>query len=187
MKITQIDEIPNLFLIEDILPNNIIEKIAKESLLDYEWELQSHQLHWKRRRLKPNTTSPLAMVDFFYDKCLDQIADATNVEFFGKHCFSNFWLDYEGFDVDIHLDGADRNFDPLMAMQIYLTGGDFQLGTVFYKDRTGKLVRYQFPYKINTGYLMLNGENQWHGMLNPVPSGHIRLSSYTYFSDFNHK
>lgn len=187
MKITQVDSIPDLFLIEDILPSEILDRISKESFLDYQWETQELQQAWKRRKLIPHKNSPLAEIDDYYSKSLDQIAAAANIEFIEKFCTSSFWLDYDDFDVSIHLDGEDRNFEPLMAMQIYLTDGDYQLGTIFYHDQMGKSVRFKFPYKINTGYLMLNNKNQWHGMLNKVPPEHLRLSSYTYFSRFNHK
>jgi hypothetical protein len=74
-----------------------------------------------------------------------------------------------------------------MAMQIYLTESVDDLGTTWYNDPAGYSVRYKCPYKINTGYLMLNHSGQWHGMTNKVPPGHVRLSSYTYFGNFGHK
>jgi hypothetical protein len=58
-------------------------------------------------------------------------------------------------------------------------------GTVFYnQDQT---VRYTFPYKVNTGYIMLNGPDQYHGVPTTLAEGELRLSSYTYFGPFEHK
>lgn len=186
MIITAVDDQQDLFLIEDILPIELINQIQQEQFWEYPWEKQEMQLDWARRKLISNGTL-LEKIDIEYNRLLDQIAQATNIEFTNKFCWSAFWLDYKGYTCDIHEDGAERNYSPLMAMQIYLTESDDELGTVWYKDSQGTTIRYQFPYKINTGYLMLNRPGQWHGMLNQVPKDHLRLSSYTYFGQFNHK
>ena len=187
MIITPIDKNNDLFVIENILPRDLLLKINTENLWEIPWEDQRMQKGWKRRRLLPDDASPLSEVDFFYNQLLDQIAAATGVIFEHQHCWSSFWLDYEGFDCSIHEDGAERNYNPLMAMQIYLTESNSKLGTVFYHDNRGDQVRYAFPYKINTGYLMLNRAGQWHGMPTKIPAGELRLSSYTYFGKFIHK
>ena len=186
MKITPVDNVPDLFKIEHILPASLIAAINTQDLWQYPWEQQRMQLDWKRRKLITDD-SVLAEVDWHYNQALDVIADAAHVEFEHQHCWSSIWLDYTGFDCSIHEDGAEREYNPLMAMQIYLTQGEYDLGTVFYHDQQGQQVRYAFPYKINTGYLMLNHAGQWHGMPNTVPADYLRLSSYTYFGKFNHK
>jgi hypothetical protein len=187
MIITPVDSKADLFIIENILPKTLVELINKESFWDYNWEEQPMQLDWKRRKLLPDPASPLSSVDQYYNEALSQIEYVTGIEFEHKHCWSSFWLDYEGFDCSIHEDGAERNYNPLMAMQIYLTESEDNLGTTFYHDIEGTDVRYVFPYKQNTGYLMLNHPGQFHGMLTKVPANHLRLSSYTYFGKFNHK
>jgi len=187
MKITQIDNNPDLFLVENILPSTLLNKIVDEDLWEYDWEDQHMQLGWCRRRLLPSAESPLSKVDNYYNNILDNIEKITNIKFAHKHCWSSFWMDYEGFMCSIHEDGAERDYNPLLAMQIYLTEADLDLGTVFYHDNIGANRRYSFPYKANTGYLMLNHPGQWHGMLNKIPANHVRLSSYTYFGKFNHK
>lgn len=192
MKITAIDGANDLFLVENILPMSLIEYIKTQDFWQYSWEYQEMQADTYRRKLITANQLLFSNINRCYRDKLDQIAEVTNVTFIDQpivehRCWSSFWLDYHGFDCHIHEDGAERNYSPRMAMQIYLTESADNLGTVFYNDALGKQIRYAFPYKINTGYLMLNHPGQWHGMINKVPAGHIRLSSYTYFMDFSHK
>jgi len=187
MKITAVDSKNDLFFIENILPDSLLEQIESINLWQHPWEIQQMQSDWKRRKLVINEHSVLSQIDYYYNQALDAIALATNTEFDHKTCWSAFWLDYAGFDCPIHLDGAERGFTPPMAMQIYLTESPDNLGTVWYYDSDGQHVRYSFPYRRNTGYLMLNHAEQYHGMLTPIPENHLRLSSYTYFGKFNHK
>lgn len=187
MTITPVDSVPDLFLVENILPEKLIQEINKENFWRYAWEDQEMQTGWKRRRLLPTAQSPLRRVDEYYNQLLDQIEKVANVEFEQKHCWSSFWFDYEGFSCSIHEDGEERDYTPKMAMQVYLLDSDVTLGTTFYNSQNPADVRYAFPYKINTGYLMLNHPGQWHGMTTTLPKDCQRLSSYTYFGNFNHK
>lgn len=185
MIIEPVDSLNDLFLVIDPISNELMAKLSKEDFWQYSWERQDMQQNWNRRKLIPNAL--LQQIDEEYLDLLDQIELAVNIKFTHKHCYSSFWLDYENFTCGIHEDGAERNYTPLMAMQIYLTEANHDLGTVWYNDAEGKSIRYQFPYKKNTGYLMLNRPGQYHGMTNSVPAGHLRLSSYTYFGNFDHK
>jgi hypothetical protein len=187
MRITQVDSARDLFIVEDLLPNSLLHDIKQLDLWACPWEEQSMQSDWNRRKLITDNQLLFAEVDQHYNKALDQIAEATGVEFEHKHCWSSFWLDYEDYVCNIHEDGAERGYTPLMAMQVYLTESPDPLGTVWYHDADGKHIRYTCPYKQNTGYLMLNCAGQWHGMPNKVPANHLRLSSYTYFGKFYHK
>ncbi len=186
MKISPIDSTPDLFKVDEILPWDLIRQIEKEDLWSYPWEFQNMQNSWKRRKLIIQNTL-LAQVDYYYNQVLDLIAEETKIIWENKHCNSSFWLDYEGFDCAVHLDGEERNFTPLMAMQVFLSESESNLGTVFYHDEQGKNIRYECPYKINTGYLQFNHARQWHGMPNRILPGELRLSSYTYFGQFKHK
>lgn len=187
MKIAAVDSQNDLFVVEEILPESLIEQIEQENLWAYPWQEQEMQSDWNRRKLSPPTGSPLTLVDQYYKQALDEIEEIVNIQFEHKHCWSSFWLDYEGFDCKIHEDGAERGYTPYMAMQVYLTDSLDDLGTVWYYDSLGKHQRYAFPYVKNTGYLMLNHAGQWHGMTNKIPPNHHRLSSYTYFGKFDHK
>lgn len=187
MIIQPVDSKFDLFKVEELLPDDLIEQINCEDLWNYPWEKQDMQSDWNRRRLLPSTDSLLGQVDSFYNQVLDQIADTIGLVFEHKTCWSSFWLDYENYTCNIHEDGAERGYTPLMAMQVYLTDSTDDLGTIWYHDVKGQQIRYVFPYKRNSGYLMLNHAGQWHGMLNKVPANHLRLSSYTYFGKFSHK
>lgn len=183
MKITAIDSRQDLYLIQDILPSSLILDIAQEPVQDYSWELQEGQEAWKRRKLILPPSSKLHLVDKYLNEIRHNIAKDIGVIWHEYDCWSSFWLDFPGFTTDIHLDG----YLPC-AMQLYLGHNISDIGTVFYHDHTVPLrVRYQFEYKPNTGYLMLNNQNQWHGMLKPVPNDSFRLSSYTYFGTFDTK
>ena len=187
MIIQAVDAKQDLFVVENLLPDHIIDEIEKQDLWQCSWEAQEGQDLWARRKLLPSTESPLAQIDIYYNQFLTKIEETVGIVFENKICWSSFWLDYENYHCLIHEDGAERGYTPLMAMQVYLTESDSNLGTVWYNDAIGKTTRYAFPYKKNTGYLMLNRQGQWHGMLTKIPAGELRLSSYTYFGKFKHK
>lgn len=188
MKITAVDDQFNLFLVEQVLPEDLLGLVKKEEFQLYPWMPQEMQLDFKRRQIIFDDTSILTKVDAEYNTCLSIIEEHLNINFHESRCWSSFWLDYQGFSCPVHLDGAERGFKPKLAMQLYLSDDpQAKLGTVFYHDAQGKHTRYSFPYRANTGYIMVNGPTQWHGMLNPIPSEHWRLSSYTYFMNFDHK
>lgn len=188
MKITAVDSKNDLFTVENIIPEVLIDDIDKLPLLDLPWETQAMQENWPRRKLLSDQIPELCKFDsFLQTDFLDSVEAALNIEFINKTAFSSFWLDLQGFDCAVHEDGAERGYTPYMAMQLYLTECSDSLGTVFYHDSKGKEVRYAFPYKRNTGYIMLNHPGQWHGMLVKVPVDHLRLSSYTYFGQFENK
>lgn len=188
MKIKAVDDKKDLFIVENILPKSLLNNIEKLPLNDLPWEYQPMQENWPRRKLLPDQIEYL--IDFdkvLQNEFLDLVEDQVGIKFVNKIAFSSFWLDLEGFDCAIHEDGAERGYTPYMAMQLYLTESYDSLGTVFYNDSKGKTIRYAFPYRQNTGYLMLNRPGQWHGMLVKVPQEHLRLSSYTYFGQFENK
>ena len=188
MKITAVDDQRNLFLVEEALPQDLLESIKKEEFHNYPWAAQEMQLNFSRRQLLVDDTGVLADVAAAYNDCLTDIEHHLNIAFHEPRCWSSFWLDYAGFRCPVHLDGEERGYRPRLAMQLYLSEDpDAKLGTVFYHDAQGKHTRYSFPYRTNTGYIMINGPTQWHGMLNHIPSQHWRMSSYTYFMNFDHK
>ena len=181
MTITPVDKQYNLFLIEDIYPQDLLDQVAQEDFMSYDWELQEGQLDWFRRKLLPGQDSILFELNEFVNTIRFDIADILNVEFPKYNCWSSFWLDYSPYTCKMHTDG-----DLPIAMQIYLLDSAGQEhGTEFYNS--DKTLRYVFPYKVNTGYLMINGPDQYHGVPTVLPEGQLRLSSYTYFGPFTHK
>tara|TARA_R110000787_G_scaffold198686_1_gene309787 strand:- start:420 stop:965 length:546 start_codon:yes stop_codon:yes gene_type:complete len=181
MKITPVDEQHNLFLIEDAYPSDIIDQIQEEDFLSYEWELQEGQVDWPRRKLIKKPHLIISELDPYLNTKHELISEALKVKFVYEAVDSGIWLDYSPYTCAVHLDG-----DLPIAMQIYLLdNAGPEHGTVFYnQDQT---VRYTFPYKVNTGYIMLNGPDQYHAVPTMLAEGELRLSSYTYFGPFEHK
>jgi len=183
MKITAVDDKKDLFLVEDILPDNIIGAIQQLDLDSLDWELQSGQEVWKRKKLIPPASCVLNDVDPYLNSVRLQIANTIGIELVEYDCWSSFWYDTEGFTTDIHLDGTLPN-----AMQLYLKNGPENFGTVFYYNNSVPWkVRYKFKYKPNTGYIMLNNPDQWHAVPVVLAAGQSRFSSYTYFGNYSHK
>lgn len=181
MIITPVDEQNNLFLVEDVYPQNLLDKIQQEDFWEYEWQLQEGQLDWERRKLVIKPWGILAQIDPYLNTLQPYIANAIGVKFKYQGVDSAFWLDYPPYTCRTHLDG-----NLPIAMQIYLLDkAGSEHGTVFYNE--DETVRYEFPYKVNTGYLMFNGPNQYHGVPSTLQPGELRLSSYTYFGPFEHK
>ena len=99
---------------------------------------------------------------------------------------------------DLTLGDGVLGFSPLQAavlhghlpavMQLYWHQPGSEYGTGFYRYHTESSLIHQFTSDPNTGYIMLNHLDpdgnqplQWHAMLNPVPDGTYRLSSYWHF------
>lgn len=183
MNITAVDDKKDLFLVENILPADIIHEIQQQDFSVYPWELQQGQENWRRRKLLPPADSCLHKIDPYLNSVRLEIADILNVAFTRTFCWSSFWYDSVGFTTDMHLDGSLP-----IAMQLYLKSGPENLGTVFYHSNAVPWkIRYKFPYRANTGYIMLNNPDQWHAVPSVLGPGQERLSSYTYFGNYNHK
>jgi hypothetical protein len=87
------------------------------------------------------------------------------------------WLDSAGFSMASHLD----NPGVTNSMQVYLNQNNETLGTHFYD--ANKNLRYQVPFMLNCGYIMINGPEQYHGAPNRVPADTYRLNSYTHLKE----
>jgi hypothetical protein len=79
-------------------------------------------------------------------------------------------------------------------MQIFWAGADVTKGTKFYNSKSIQHLKYDFPFEVNTGYLMLNAPNddgsqplQWHGMMNTLGPDTYRITSYTIFNSYTAK
>jgi len=181
MIITPVDDKNNLYLIEDVFPDDLLNKINQEDFMSYEWQFQEGQFDWPRRQLIVKPWNILVEVDNHLNKFRQYIADSLNVHFPEYDCWSAFWLDLPTFTCPTHLDG-----DLPIAMQVYLLEkAGSEHGTVFYNSDDS--IRYTFPYKVNTGYIMLNGPGQFHGVPTTLNDGELRMSSYTYFGSYEHK
>jgi hypothetical protein len=180
MQITPVDEYNNLFEVRDIISPALVEKVLSTPWLDMPWIRQEGQEHWPRRRIINDSIPWTDDWNHHINAMWPQVGAAIgrNLEIsYG----TTWWLDEPGFTCGMHTDGELSG-----AMQIVWISANDQLGTCFYHNKNGSSVRKQFLSNLNTGYIMLNFPRpngythlHWHAMLNPVPLGSFRLSSYT--------
>ena len=174
MIITPVDNRKDLFLVEQIFPQDLLDRINQLNFTDLNTEFMEMQEDWPcRRRVLYDEDSLFAIIHRQVKKQVVTISQIIEQPI--SDCDTGFWLDTEGFTTNLHLD----NEQVYIAMQVYLTEAESALGTEFYHQDDS--VRFSTPYRQNFGYLMVNNNDQMHGMLNPVPVGHNRLSSYTWF------
>lgn len=176
MLITPVDDTNNLFYVENVYPSTLIDNIQQEKLLEYEYIKQERQLHSPRRRLIYDDVSSFSKIDKFLSENINTISKGIGKKL--SHSDTSIWIDEPGFSMGIHLDNPGVG----IAMQIYLNKGPKEMGTKFYHKNDINMLRYDFPYKLNCGYIMINNdEHQWHGFPLKVPNHTYRLSAYTYF------
>lgn len=170
-----------LWQVTDLLPADQAEDIISTDWMNLPWTIAPQQQGWLRREIKWNHPSSQRFARYI-DSQLDAINQAVGTNF--VRSAGQFWVDRPGFAVDMHTDGHLAN-----SLQMYWIAPDETYGTGFYNYKNKDSLLHQFLSRPNTGYLMLNHRNddgsqplQWHGMFNPVPEGHIRVSSYWQFS-----
>ena len=185
MNITPITD--RLFLVESIVPQELVNQIS-----EIDWDkLPMHipDPEVPRLQLLGYTNPVLRQVDVGLANNFSYIESKLGVSFDSKIPGSNWWLDGPGTMFPIHTDG-----NLVSSMQLYWYGATEDYGTVFYNSKNPDDILYKFKFTTNSGYIMLNQLNedgsqplQWHGMLNTVPDGMYRLSSYTYFGTYKTK
>ena len=169
-----------LWQVTDLLPANELADIQAVDWLSLSTHTSDGQESWYRRQVAWD--DPVCQrIGQYIDCQLPAINSAIGTDF--KQSGGHFWIDSPGFTVSIHTDGHLPN-----AMQLYWIVPDETYGTGFYRAKTNDSLMYQFSSRPNSGYIMLNHFNSdgsqplmWHAMLNPVPNGHIRVSSYWQF------
>lgn len=181
MKITPVDQEPNLYFVEDAVPQSLANVILSTPWLDLPWKPQEGQEQWHRRKIDDSALPWALQWDLACHAIWGQIASAVGYNL-ADYMGTAWWLDEPGFVCPLHTDGEMPG-----AMQLCWIGARIDLGTTFYwyKDQASK--RYQFPMTPNSGYVMINRPNQdgsrnllWHGMLTPVPRNTFRLTSYSW-------
>ena len=172
MKIHAVDDRKDLFQVHGILNDTLLKQLSKEILECIPYTKQEWQEEWNRRRLLPMPGSTLEHIETYIDNQKHIIGPAVGLNV--TKIATRFWLDYDGFDCQRHLDNDGVDY----VMQIFLSDCPSNLGTVFYDN---DVVRKAFDFQINSGYIMFNNKNQLHGMENKVPENVQRLTSYSYF------
>ena len=178
MIITPIGDDGRLFQVENIFPADLLIAIIKTDWDKFAWTQVEGQENTTRRRLVIDTELQIAAGEYI-NQLIPDINYAIGQAY--TRADTNWWVDQEGYNIGIHTDGHLPS-----AMQIYLTGPGEDYGTVFYYYNNPDSVRHAFKFKQNTGYLVVNTLNpdgsqplMWHGMMNPVPAGVNRLTTYT--------
>ena len=179
--ITPVDKQCNLFSVENVYSNELIAEIQTLDLMSYPYEKVHWQEHMPRRRLQFDETNILARLNQENTANLPLISRALGIEI--KDLATAVWLDHDQFSMDSHEDNPAVD----ISMQVYLLPNVVNAGTKFYHSLTnihgqryaGSL-RHDFPYTVNTGYIMVNAPGLFHGAPNAIPAGTIRCSSYSY-------
>ena len=181
MIVTPVDDHFNLFQIDDFVPASLVEKILNTSWLSLPYDQENLQINWPRRRITSSA------IDWFWEwQTLLETAWKNMIKQMKNHAWpirtypnSTFWVDQPGFDCPVHTDGELPG-----AVQIYWIG-KLDQGTVFYHNKNAKDIRYQFEFKPNSGYAMVNLPTpdgyrilQWHGMTVPIDLDTYRVSAY---------
>lgn len=183
MQITPIDKENNLFAVKDVFPEHIVDKVLSTPWKDLDWRRQEGQESWRRRRIEDSAIDWTADWDNHLRSVWQEIAAGVGCDI-GHYCGTGWWLDEPGFVCDMHTDGE-------LPGSLHMTwiADSPMLGTCFYDFKDPKYVRHQFLARANSGYIMINKLDSagarrlhWHAMLNPVPEGTFRLSSYTWLS-----
>lgn len=183
MKITSIDNTNRLFLVENLLPPDLVNEVLTIDWQAVSWKRGYLQETWSRRQLDNNPV--MDNVNDYISNHKDYIGEACGVKF--ETPFTMWWYDEPGFDVGIHTDGHLP-----ATMQMFWHAEDNKRGTVFYNSKNSSDIKQQFQFVPNTGYIMLNGLNkdgsqplQWHGMLNRISQP--RITSYTVLGPYTVK
>jgi hypothetical protein len=172
-----------------MVPKDVAQAIQAQDWLSFPSSPGYRQETWARRCVDNN--SVLQEVNSHISQAVAQINQQLGTNMPDGVVW---WLDLPGFDVKVHCDNSRVK----TALQMYWIAPSSEYGTVFYSDDQPGVdftarppdqldLVHRFPSCANTGYLMRNEPDSvtgqpprlWHGMHNPVPAGHIRLSSYT--------
>ena len=178
-EIINTDGTGRIYQINNLLPDAEVADVMSTDWLALPWRRGELQEHWPRRWI---TDCPrLNQLNSYVDSKFNLIKHLTGKDF--SNMQTHWWVDEPEFTVAMHTDGHLP-----YTMQLYWDVPSEDFGTVFYYYKKVDSVRYKLLSIPNHGYLMDNHcENDfqllhWHAMLNKVPEGKIRVSSYSIFS-----
>jgi hypothetical protein len=177
MQLLPVDGLGRLWQVQDLLP---AEQLAEIQAVDWS-SLQQEPANLALRRQIAWNDPVTQRIGSYINQLLPEINQQLGTRF--AQSGGHFWIDQPGFTCSLHTDGHLAT-----AMQIYWLAPGACYGTGFYQFKDPDTLLYQFESRPNTGYIMLNHANDdgsqpllWHAMLNPVPEGTVRVSSYWYF------
>jgi len=180
MHLTPVDHNCNLFVASCVVSEQLQQKILNTPWLDLEFVQQPGQENWPRRLVLKHQLDWYQQWQYEFENLWPQLEQNLGVKL---HPYSDtaFWIDEPGFTCAIHTDGE-------LPGSLHLSWiGERKLGTTFYHSKNSNDVRFRHDFLPNSGYAMINMADstgyrflQWHGMLEPVPENHYRLTSYTW-------
>ena len=177
---TPVDDRGRLWSVQDLLPAELLADVVATPWMNLAWSPSGGQESWPRRQIAWDDATAQRLGSYISAQ-LPQINLALGTVF--RQCGGHFWVDQPGFTVSLHTDGHVPN-----AMQLYWIMPGAEWGTGFYRYKSLDSLFYQSVSLPNSGYIMLNHLEDngsqpllWHAMLNPVPEGTIRVSSYWRF------
>jgi hypothetical protein len=180
MQITAVDSENNLYQVQDLLPQHLVDKILSTDWLNLEYYLEEGNRKLRRRvnvdKLDWYQEWKTHLQTIWAD--VQQSIGCDNI-FYAE---TGWWLDDATYTCPMHTDG-----EMPAALQMFWIGANTDLGTSWYWYKDATKPRYKFPFKSNNGYIMLNLPNntgyrklQWHAMLEPVPDNTFRVTSYSW-------
>jgi len=192
--ITAVDHKNDLFAVKNLIPQELLESLKEIDLDTVPYEKMGWQESVSRKRLQPQDRSAMVELQNYVKTLSNQLSDI--LAFKVHDISSTFWLDYKGFTFPAHIDNPGVN----TAMQIYLNDCP-NTGTTFYQcepeqveDRSDrqkwhyigemppKLIRHQFAFEKNNGYIMKNHRTQLHGMIGKLDGTQRRFSLYCWIN-----
>jgi hypothetical protein len=183
-----------LYSIENLVTPQQLADIHSIDWLQMPTQPNTGQEHLTQRKRIDCLHPDILRINQYIQNAFAEINRALDTDF-NTPPESAWWIDHPGFEISIHTDDPVRVTN---SLQMYWVMPSEDYGTVFYKDllpadhpdQRDRMpdqvqVLHQFPSRANTGYLILNPADPlgkkpslWHGMLNQVPVGHYRVSSY---------
>ena len=163
----------SLYILEDFLPEALKIKLQDYISNNQEWILQEDQInnisYFKRYKINFAHDTVLEESHNIFENLTESIEQIFNKKL--KFSGVAIWKDVPGYSIIPHTDNPQIE----VSMQIYLSSGDYNLGTVF---RLPDNSLFKTPYQDNLGYLMDNQYQLTHFMATPVPEDHVRYSLY---------
>ena len=180
MLLIAVDNYQDLFLIQNVLSESLVQHVVNTSWMDLEYTAQPAQERWPRRLIKKHQLPWLDQWVDEFQNLWPHLETGLGVRL-EPYRDTAFWVDEPGFTCDIHTDGE-------MPGSLHLNWiGSENLATSFYHSKLPEHLRFRQNFKANCGYVMINQSDrvgyrhlQWHGMLEPVPPNSYRLTSYTW-------
>lgn len=178
-----------LYKVSNVLPDELVQQLVELNWLNFPYYTDDRMPNRQSMYLH-GLNDIVTQAEVIFHNLYTQIEETCNIQFVREeHVNTSWWYDSPGFRVPLHTDGQLPS-----TLQLFWSAAGEQYGTKFYNSKQVHDVKYDFPFIPNTGYLMLNCPDidgaqplQWHGMLNPVPEGTYRLTSYTRFGTYTDK